>query len=70
MSLHKITARLKDLIKKVLDRPVHIRKLKEELTEFRSKMFVPPGHYYSPIPSAEEIRARQDQIFAPPQNVH
>jgi predicted O-methyltransferase YrrM len=26
----------------------------------------PPGHYFSPIPALEEIRAREEQIFATP----
>ena len=28
--------------------------------------FVPPGHYYSPIPSPEEIRKDEDRIFGKP----
>ena len=27
---------------------------------------MPPGHYYSPVPSLDEVRAREAQIFGPP----
>ena len=32
----------------------------------RYKAWMPPGHYYSPVPSLDEIRAREAQIFGPP----
>lgn len=38
-----------------------INKLKEEIEVFKS--LFPPGHYYSPIPSIEDIKAREDTIF-------
>lgn len=28
--------------------------------------WMPPGHFYSPIPSIEDIRAREAQVFPPP----
>jgi len=35
----------------------------KEITENQSKTWVPPGHFYSPIPSMEEIRSRESKIF-------
>ncbi len=32
----------------------------------RYKAWMPPGHYYSPVPSLDEVRAREAQIFGPP----
>jgi predicted O-methyltransferase YrrM/uncharacterized coiled-coil protein SlyX len=33
-------------------------------------LFCPPGHYYSPVVSLEEIRAKEQEIFAEPSTVH
>lgn len=30
------------------------------------KTWMSPGHFYSPIPSIDEVRAREDEIFGPP----
>ena len=30
------------------------------------KTWMSPGHFYSPIPSLDEVRAREAEIFAPP----
>lgn len=32
----------------------------------RYKAWMPPGHYYSPVPSPDEIRAREAELFGPP----
>jgi len=32
----------------------------------KNKLFKPPGHFYSPIPSLDEIRKNQDKIFGTP----
>lgn len=37
-------------------------RLEEELRAY--KRFVPPGHFYSPIPSLEEVAAREEAIFS------
>ena len=29
----------------------------------------PPGHFYSPVPSLDEVRAREDRVFAVPRSV-
>jgi hypothetical protein len=49
-------------IKRLLDRLPYVRTLKSELGQYRTPF--PPGHFYSPIPSASEIRARRDSIFS------
>jgi predicted O-methyltransferase YrrM len=41
----------------------HTKDLKNEL--MRYKTWVPPGHYYSPIPSVSEIQEKEDQLFKP-----
>ena len=38
----------------------------QEIREYRSHIGFPPGHYYSPIPSIEDIRSRELQVFAEP----
>lgn len=38
--------------------------LRDELA--RSKTWVPPGHFYSPIPNVDEIRRREARIFGEP----
>jgi hypothetical protein len=37
------------------------RQLSNELAKYET--WVPPGHFYSPIPSIEEIRAKEEQVF-------
>lgn len=38
--------------------------LKAELANWRT--WVPPGHFYSPIPNLDELRAREANVFAEP----
>ncbi len=39
-------------------------KLHSELIELKRKAgFVPPGHFYSPIPSLEEVQRDESRIF-------
>jgi Methyltransferase domain len=42
-------------------------RLTAELTEYQRGW--PPGHYYSPVPSIEELRRREDIIFGTPPRV-
>ncbi|GAB4500237.1 MAG: class I SAM-dependent methyltransferase [Anaerolineales bacterium] len=35
------------------------------LDQLDIKLFVPPGHFYSPIPSLDYVRQHEDQIFGP-----
>ncbi len=54
-----------------------IAQLTAELTELQGRrprhadsgLWVPPGHFYSPIPPLDEIRAREAQIFGRDQSV-
>ena len=64
---------MKKLIKESIKQLPYLRRvfidrdrLKVERDELRAKMkllFVPPGHYYSPIPSIEDIKLREKEIF-------
>ena len=45
--------------------------LREQLDQLRraaddTRQFVPPGHFYSPIPSLSDVRRSEDRLFAPP----
>lgn len=48
-----------------------LKKLRSEYDKLRSQFgFVPPGHFYSPIPSLEEIRGDESRIFGSvPRNI-
>jgi hypothetical protein len=46
------------------DVPRERKRLLARLREFERGF--PPGHFYSPIPSLEEVRRRQDELFAVP----
>jgi hypothetical protein len=52
-------------------RLARIPQIRRELHDLRTKLKryelgFPPGHFYSPIPSIEELHARADQLFAQP----
>src|SRR6187431_3191804 len=42
------------------------RQWRTESEEIQKSLWVPIGHFYSPIPLAEEIEADQDNIFEVP----
>jgi hypothetical protein len=44
-------------------------KLKNALEELKKCLFVPPGHFYSPIPSIDEIRKNEEEIFQIPKSI-
>jgi predicted O-methyltransferase YrrM len=59
------------LIRNLLRRSRWVRELEAERDRLRTeaarpRTWVPPGHYYSPIPSAEELRPREHELFGPP----
>jgi len=67
------------LIEKLTSRLPYVRTLVEERNRLRSEcerltnqlgaaasLWLPPGHFSSPIASLDEVRAREHQIFAPP----
>lgn len=59
---------IKGLARKVplLGRVVQER---DELRETLCALFMPPGHFYSPIPSLEEVRADEERIFRMPRGL-
>ncbi len=52
---------LKSRLKHYADRLPYIRTLREELEKFKTPY--PPGHYYSPIPSLEDVERRRSKLF-------
>lgn len=63
---------MKKIIRKILNKlPIANQQLLEELKleierlneEKKILCWVPPGHYYSPIPSLEEIKLKEKEIF-------
>ena len=55
---------IQNFIRKLLlsiDKNAEQEQLKVEKNQF--KTFVPPGHFYSPIPSIEEIKLKEDEIY-------
>lgn len=57
---------MKQLLKKAAKRVPYLKRVFQEMDRLQAQLqgqFVPPGHYYSPIPSLEEIRHREDRIF-------
>lgn len=55
--------KIKNSVKKLLDKLPYISTLKSEVEAFKAATAFPLGHYYSPIPSKEEILKREKQIF-------
>ena len=48
----------------ILRRVFHDRnRLSSECDQFNQALFVPPGHFYSPIPSVDEIKKDEAKIF-------
>lgn len=60
--MDKFKGRIRSLVKNVpvLGRPYVQR---EELRAVVKKLWEPPGHFYSPIPSLDEVRQRETTIF-------
>ena len=54
---------LKKNIISVLNSLPYIRGLYQESETFKNNSCFPPGHYYSPIISVDEIKKRQDEIW-------
>jgi predicted O-methyltransferase YrrM len=57
---------LRKLAKSVARRTPIVGKELDRVERVMRDLWVPPGHFYSPIPSREELRARSDQLFARP----
>jgi predicted O-methyltransferase YrrM len=59
---------MKQIIKKIAKKLPPIKRVLLERDQAREELkkyggFVPPGHFYSPIPSLDEIKIREDIIF-------
>jgi predicted O-methyltransferase YrrM len=59
-NIKRIISRMRS--KKVTGREIDQRLREEEVG--RPTTWVPPGHFYSPIPSLEEIRSKEKELFA------
>lgn len=62
---------MSSMTKRIIKRLPPFRSLARELDRLRTEhriggRFVPPGHYFSPIPDPEEVRRNDAYIFAPP----
>jgi hypothetical protein len=60
----------KKLLRGLMRRSRWVRHLEAERERLlaeaaRAHTWVPPGHYYSPIPSPEELRSREHELFGP-----
>lgn len=51
------------MLKGLVKRLPPIKRLSDELSMYRRQQFVPPGHFYSPIPSLDEIMQNEEKIF-------
>lgn len=51
------------LIKGILGRIPYVKRILAELDLTRKTVGFPPGHYYSPLPSLEEIKRRERELF-------
>jgi hypothetical protein len=65
---------IEDLIKKLRTKLSPIMSLVKKKGDFLPNLrqiykFVPPGHFYSPIPSIDEIRMDEEKIFMIPDNI-
>ncbi len=65
---------MKNLIKKIVTKLSPIMVIIKErgrlMRELRQKyQFVPPGHFYSPIPSIDEIKQDEEKIFMIPNDL-
>lgn len=54
---------LKKPVKVLIDRLPYIRRLNKEALLFKTNACYPPGHYYSPIVSVEDIKQREKEIW-------
>lgn len=60
-----ITNYIKSASKAALNNIPPLKKTFAELEQYRQGQFVPPGHFYSPIPSLSDIKQREATIFRP-----
>jgi len=46
-----------------------IRQIIAERDQYKAMQFVPPGHFYSVIPDLNDIKQREQRLFAPPTKI-
>ena len=62
-----IKTRIKNWIKNIINSLPYVKTLKRRIDELEeNKPLYPPGHFYSPIPSRDDILKREKQIFDNP----
>jgi len=54
---------MKQSIKKIFNQLPYVKRLYRENELYRKNACYPPGHYYSPIISVEDIKAREFSIW-------
>ncbi|HLH69016.1 MAG TPA: class I SAM-dependent methyltransferase [Candidatus Dormibacteraeota bacterium] len=71
---NQLAAELASARARLQEQEALLRRQGEELQRLREQLgadasavqFVPPGHYYSPVPSLEEVERDRARIFSPP----
>ncbi len=54
---------MKSWIKNILNRVSYVKGLKQQVDTFKANAAFPPGHFYSPIVSVDEIKEKEDSIW-------
>lgn len=54
---------MKQLVHRLLNKLPHVRGLYQQVQSYKQNAHYPPGHFYSPIYSIEEIRKRESEIW-------
>ncbi len=63
---HHIRRVLRDRLVPIMNKLPYVRGLSKEVSTLRMNTRFAPGHFYSTIVSVEELRSRQDELWAPP----
>ncbi len=53
----------KKIVRKIVDRLPHVRMLKDKVAFYEEKLFVAPGHFYSPVVDKSEVCENENRIF-------
>ena len=55
--------KIKNKLKRIINRLPYIRALQQEIFDLKKNSCYPPGHFYSPVISIEDVRNRQSEIW-------
>jgi predicted O-methyltransferase YrrM len=67
MGIKSVRKRLRRIVRSLVLRIPFVRDAFEELRVYRQAFeFVPPGHFYSPIPSQDDVKRDADRLFGTP----